>query len=218
MNIPCLFITYDRLQYTKEALRHLLNSDVSKIFIWDNGSTDGTKEYLVRLSHPKILYLHLNPKNEGIRIPMNWFIQLTPEYEYVAKVDNDTVIPPDFCARMIKHMSQVDMVQAKHHIIEDTISGGWDNFIKLFKKAGDLYLSHFIGGSGILVKRKVLSDLPHTDWLLYSWRTWQAQNPKITKAFASDVEIVLLDEHGYTDYPDYYKKTGRLKTPAPVKP
>lgn len=212
MNVPCLFITFDRLNYTRQALQSLLESDIEQIFIWDNNSTDGTAEYLLTVNNPKIKYCCFHHINAGIRIPMNWFIDHTKNYDVVAKVDNDTLIPKDFCARMIPHLAHADVVQAKHHIIEATCKGGWDAFIKPMYKNGGLCFNSFVGGSGIVIKRKMLSDLPATDWLLYSWMTWQKQNPHVTKAFATDCEIKLLDEHGYPkEYEDYYRKTGRIK-------
>lgn len=211
MNIPCLFITWNRLAYTKQALQSLLESDVSEIFIWDNNSEDGTREYLSMLSEPKIISTHFSHTNLGIRTPMNWFIACTADYQVVAKVDNDTLIPKDFCERMLPHMKYADIVQAKHHIIEDTCPGGWDNFIRPMRKSGELCFNYFVGGSGVLIKRSVMSDLPSTEWILYSWVTWQKQHPAVIKAFAKDVEIKLLDEKGYNDYPDYYKLTKRIK-------
>lgn len=211
MTVPCLFITFGRLDYTRQALQSLLASDIKEIVIWDNNSTDGTAEYLLTVRDPKIIHICFHHFNSGIRIPMNWFIDHTKNYEFVAKVDNDTIVPQDFCKRMIPHLHHADIVQAKHHIIEATCPGGWDAFIKPMYKSGNLCFNSFVGGSGIVMKRKVLSDLPATDWLLYSWMTWQKQNPQVTKAFATDVEIKLLDEHGYGDYPEYYKQTKRLK-------
>ena len=204
-------ITWNRLNYTKQALQSLLDSDVDEIFIWDNNSTDGTVEYLKTLTEPKIISIYESHGNLGIRTPMNWFINITANYDFISKVDNDTVIPKDFCARMIPHMQHADIVQARHKIIEATCPGGWDAFVRPMKKRGQLYFNSFVGGSGIIMKRKVLSELPHTDWLLYSWMTWQKQNPNVVKAFAQDdVEIKLLDENGYQDYPDYYKSTKRI--------
>ena len=48
MNIHLVFITYNRLHYTKLALASVL-ADPGEEFsltIWDNASTDGTVEYL----------------------------------------------------------------------------------------------------------------------------------------------------------------------------
>lgn len=211
MNIPCLMITWNRLEYTKHALQSLLASDVGDVFIWDNNSDDGTAQYILTLDDPKIKYSCFHHTNAGIQVPMNWFIDHTKDYEFVAKIDNDTLIPKDFFTRMLRHMEDADIIQAKHHIIEATCKGGWDEFIRPMYKSGKLCFNSFVGGSGIVMRRSILSELPYTDWLLYSWMTWQKWNPHVIKAFAQDVEIKLLDDHGYGDYPAYYKQTKRIK-------
>jgi hypothetical protein len=48
---------------------------------------------------------------------------------------------------------------------------------------------------------------------LYGWRQFQKDNPKLKKAFCTDVEVELLDGAGdYKDYPEYYRETGRIKS------
>lgn len=48
MTIDLVFITYNRLEYTKLALVSVLAdpNEEFRLTIWDNGSTDGTVEYL----------------------------------------------------------------------------------------------------------------------------------------------------------------------------
>ena len=56
-SIDILFFTFNRLYYTQKTLPDLLESSdmVSyQIIIVDNGSTDGTVEYLQKLNHPRI--------------------------------------------------------------------------------------------------------------------------------------------------------------------
>ncbi|MHC4693562.1 MAG: glycosyltransferase family 2 protein [Planctomycetota bacterium] len=57
MKIGLIFLTYNRLDYTKLALPALLH-DLSEEFsltIWDNASTDGTQEYLSSIEDPRIV-------------------------------------------------------------------------------------------------------------------------------------------------------------------
>jgi glycosyltransferase involved in cell wall biosynthesis len=56
MKIDLLFITYNRLFYTRQSLPALL-ADPSEEFsltLWDNGSTDGTREYLTSVTDRRI--------------------------------------------------------------------------------------------------------------------------------------------------------------------
>jgi hypothetical protein len=74
-----------------------------------------------------------------------------------------------------------------------------------------LYLHNFVGGSGIIIRRSCIKEpLPKTDWILGGWFDWQLKHPEVKKAFYEGVEIKLLDEKGYGDYPEYYKSTKRL--------
>lgn len=218
--IPILFITYNRLEYTKIALEALLAADHTQVYIIDNGSSDGTQEWLASylLTCPweynwyhKPIY---NANNLGIAGAMNQFLALTREAEFVGKVDNDTIVPPDFITRMLHHMNKADIVQAKHPILKATHPGGFDSWVASMPADGPLRYNHFVGGSGILFRRSIVQQVPYTDWMLGGWRQFQREHPELKKAFATDVEVRLLDtdENGsdYSQYPDYYKETKRL--------
>lgn len=213
--IPCLLLTYNRLEYTKEALSALMNAPGGKIYIIDNGSTDATVEWIK--SQPwRISWTCLfNKNNLGIAGAMNQFLDLTYGSKYVAKVDNDTVIPNDFFKRMVLHMQHADIVQAKHHLIKASGVGTFDEWTSKMPAVGALRLNHFVGGSGIMFKRAIVDHIPETDWALGGWRQWQREHPEVRKAFATDVEIRLLDtdENGATypaEYEGYYKETKRI--------
>jgi cellulose synthase/poly-beta-1,6-N-acetylglucosamine synthase-like glycosyltransferase len=207
--IPFLMITYNRLEYTKEALSWVLMSDCDAIHVFDNGSTDGTVDYLRKAGACFDIYTHYNGHNGGIYEAWNWFLEQTKDCEFVGKCDNDTILPPDFCNKMLPHMEKADIVQARHKLIDASGVGTFDEWTSNMPADGTLRFNNFVGGTGIMCRRSVLSPLKKTDKVLMPWRQWQRDNPKVRKAFATDVNIRLLDEHGYSDYPEYYKQTGR---------
>jgi glycosyltransferase involved in cell wall biosynthesis len=57
MKIDLLFVSYNRLVYTKLALASVLADPSEEFFltIWDNASTDGTREYLSSVEDPRIV-------------------------------------------------------------------------------------------------------------------------------------------------------------------
>lgn len=207
--IPVLMITYNRLEYTRKALRALFMCHCG-IFVIDNGSTDGTVNYLKEFNRFCINELILNKTNIGIAGAMNQFLELTKDYQYVGKCDNDTLLPSDFIERMLPHMAKADIVQAKHPLIKASGVGTFDEWTSKMPADGALRFSHFVGGSGILFKRQLVDKIPETDNKIMGWRQFQKEHPELRKAFATDVEIELLDEKGYQDYPEYYKQTGRV--------
>ena len=211
--IPVLLTTYNRLEYTKKALEALVKSDCGQIYLIDNNSTDGTQEWIKTLNIPRLTVIW-NGENLGVRGAMNQFFELTKDEEWVGKVDNDTIVPEKWAEKLkqcaIKN--KLDIVQAKHHIIPATHRQGWEGFVtNLPKLAAGVYLNSFVGGSGVIVRRKVVQEpLPQTDWVLGGWFDWQSHHPEVHKGFSEAVEIKLLDDHGYSDYPEYYKETKRL--------
>ena len=95
--IPILFVTYNRLAYTKQALLHLLEAQNCSVTIIDNASTDGTVEWLKELSKKKTYrmvrakHLIFNDRNLGVAGAMNQFFDRTKTAGWVGKVDNDTI-------------------------------------------------------------------------------------------------------------------------------
>ena len=209
-NIPALMICYNRLDYTKQAFEALKASDCGTILLVDNGSTDGTRDWAMQQVSSRVLVSINQTGVNTIANAMNHFLHTFKNVDYCIKVDNDTIIPPDFCALMFKHMAHADIVQAKHYIIPETHTDGWAGFTKHMTRKNGLLYHHFVGGSGIMFKRSVITTIPETDWAIGGWRAWQRRYPDIKKGFCEDVKIKLLDEHGYGDYPEYYKQTGRL--------
>lgn len=209
--IPILMITYNRLEYTRQALPALFNSEGVRVYVIDNGSTDGTAEWLKSQCAWDIIY---NDRNLGIAGAMNQFLALTQDAEFVGKVDNDTIVPRDWHTRLMAHMNKADIVQAKHPILKATHPGGFDSWVSTMPADGSLRFNHFVGGSGILFRRNIVRQVPQTEWMLGGWRQFQRDNPHLRKAFATDVEVQLLDTNeggaDYSQYPDYYKETKRL--------
>lgn len=212
--VPVLMITYNRLEFTKKALRSLFNSWGVHVYVIDNASTDGTREWLSSIVPGIAWDIAFNDRNLGIAGAMNRFLALTHGAEFVGKVDNDTIVPPDWCTRLMAHMHKADIVQAKHPILKATHEGGFDQWVSTMPADGALRFNHFVGGSGILFRRNIVTDVPRTEWMLGGWRQFQRDHPHLRKAFATDVEVQLLDTNeggaDYSQYPDYYRETKRL--------
>ena len=214
--IPCLYITYNRIDYTKQTLPELINSDCDKIIIIDNHSTDGTAEYLEEIDHPKIQVI-FKEENTGIAGAMNIFLQLTKGYEFVSKIDNDTIVPKNWCNELLRKLiaCDLDILQAKHNLDPAVTKGltfdEWMRTMRQDEKDKSVYYHHFVGGSGIVFRRNKIDILPETEWLLYSWRQYQREHPELRTAFTTDVKVKLLDGGGdYSKYPNYYIETKRL--------
>lgn len=220
-NIPVLFTTYNRLNYTKQTLFALIKSTTGQIVVFDNGSTDGTKEWLEKINNKKVK-IHFNAENQGISGAMNYFFKKTADCKYVAKVDNDTMVNKDWLEKLVSVADKLslDLVQAKHPILKISHSSGdfdeWMQEKKQDRKIKTVYYSNHIGGSGVLIRRSIVKEKLNSKWILGGWDKFQENHPELKKAFCVDTEVKILDtKEGKLkdqDYPDYYKHTGRKDT------
>lgn len=97
-DIEIVFLTFNRLDLNKQSLPALLESDPDidyKVHICDNGSTDGTVEWLKELDHPKIGDITFNDTNLGISPVTNRFWKKT-NATYIGKIDNDIIVPKNW--------------------------------------------------------------------------------------------------------------------------
>lgn len=97
MTTSIMMITYNRLDLTKRMLKSFWTNTRGpyRLIIVDNGSTDGTQEWLkemVEVNSAKI-HLHFNSENKGIAVGRNQGLQLADKYgpddEYLCTIDND---------------------------------------------------------------------------------------------------------------------------------
>jgi glycosyltransferase involved in cell wall biosynthesis len=102
-------ITYDRLGYTKKSFKSLLETAGYEYdhYVVDNGSTDGTVEYLnSKYKHGVIKQLKLNEKNEGISKASNDAVTMIKHHEYydiIVKWDNDCIgLTKGWLAKMVE--------------------------------------------------------------------------------------------------------------------
>ncbi|MDH3502907.1 MAG: glycosyltransferase [Nitrospirota bacterium] len=104
-------VTFNRLDFTKAAITALLQYTCFPhvITVVDNGSTDGTPEYLQALHQQGfITHLILLPENVGIAKASNLAWSQAPDAEYYLKLDNDIVIQkPGWLSNMVDVIDRI---------------------------------------------------------------------------------------------------------------
>jgi len=175
--IPILFLCYNRLEYTKKSLEALMATNYPiEVYIHDNGSTDGTVEYLKivgdreqanNLNWPiaKIVY---SEKNIGLNKPFNNFLRIYKDSSFVAKVDNDTIMPPNWLNELFYVMTtkpELDAVSA--YLQRPPGSSGtfeeWKNssFMRkvVFDDKTELAYCSYCAGSGVLIRMRMFKEM-----------------------------------------------------------
>ncbi len=238
MKIPVLYTTFNRLEYTKRTLPRLIEATPeADIYVIDNGSTDGTKDYLRYADVRKNVHVTFNSKNIGIANVMNSFFMMTKYFacacdlapcdcvnpnKWIAKVDNDTMVPDGWLPKMIEaaRAGKVDVLQAKHHFVIARYKS-WDEMendqrVESLNGCGKIVHYPFVGGSGIVIRRAAIKEDIKGAGHIFGWSVYQDTRPEIRSAFYSDVWIDLLDMADYNKYTadadmKYYQDTGRLE-------
>lgn len=120
INIVLMMITYNRLELTKKTINFLLESTNQpfSLVIVDNGSTDGTVEYLKKLKLacsmkvpgeiPVQVELILLPENKGIAVGRNIALKKADELNatWYCTIDNDVQMPKGWLQECIEILEE----------------------------------------------------------------------------------------------------------------
>jgi glycosyltransferase involved in cell wall biosynthesis len=151
-----LYLTFNRLRYAQLSLPRLLEdaSEDFELVIWDNGSTDGTADFLRGVKDRRIQELILRPSNEG-QAPAIQFAWSQTEATLCGKVDDDCLLTPGWTRTLTAahlEIPKLGGIGCWHFMPEDFDASLAHAKIREF--AGHRILVHpHIGGTGFLTKR-----------------------------------------------------------------
>lgn len=100
-----IMVTYNRLELTKKSLQSILDRTERpyRLIVVDNGSTDGTIEYLANLEQNGKIDLVENGSNLGLEKALQIGLGFVKS-DFFVTVDNDCIAPlhdPDWLTRML---------------------------------------------------------------------------------------------------------------------
>jgi GT2 family glycosyltransferase len=103
--LSILMLTYNRFELSSSCIPKIVENigDIDvEILIWDNGSTDGTYDWLYNYAriNPRITKVFSSEKNWGLEA-IN-FLAKEAVGKYIIKVDDDVWIPYGFAAKLVK--------------------------------------------------------------------------------------------------------------------
>jgi len=158
--VSILYITYNRIYYTKKTLPVLLNSSSYPfdIYIVDNGSTDGTVEYLQEITHPKINQIIFNKKNKGLVNPTKKFWETT-DSELIGKIDNDILVPINWVDNLVEahiKIPNLGTIGYSHFRVGDYSNDTVKNNVDLINGI-NIRQQPWIGGNYIMKRTTVLN-------------------------------------------------------------
>lgn len=108
MKNPVLILTHNCLEKTKRCIASIMKQDIETfVFVIDNGSTDGTREWLTSINTDDFNGVaFLFPENRGVSHGWNYGLDCLfsdPETKHVFCVNNDTELPPWWCRTILSY-------------------------------------------------------------------------------------------------------------------
>ena len=105
MRTAVIMLTYNRKHYTEKTLlnyeRQLSSERCFDFYLYDNGSADGTAEFLKSYSGSLKIQTTFGDRNIGIAEATKWLLRekcFDRGYDYIVKVDDDEFLPEDWTA------------------------------------------------------------------------------------------------------------------------
>jgi glycosyltransferase involved in cell wall biosynthesis len=224
-------IVLDRFEYTKKAVQSVLDNTnyPFKLFIFNNGSDSETTRYLERLDNKNIEMYH-SSSNIGLVPAMNMFFDRFKDSKYVAKVDNDTIVYPDWLTKLKEVMEAIPLftLQANHYLampfeIKENIEF-YEHCFNVEFNGDMIYFFKNSGGTGQLIRRdlidKPLPTLKNTKGKggLSGWCNMQVEKYReYPSAFHGGVWIDRQDQiytnkyKEVSDYPEYDEMIKKMR-------
>jgi len=149
--IAIVVITHDRLQLLERCVADVLGRTSEKtkeIVIWDNGSTDGTREYLDALRDPRLRVVH-SPENIGMNAYARAFSLASQGY--FVELDDDVVeAPPRWDETLLEAFLRIPEIGYLAANLVDDPNDSASQYLKYLREERSAYSRRDVGGIAIL--------------------------------------------------------------------
>jgi hypothetical protein len=225
-DLDLLFVAKNRLEFTREAIIALLEhtnwSKVTKLWLYDDGSTDGTLELLrgvvsgfrpggegrARFLAGCMIRTELRTTKLGSPILVTNDFLHRSKAPLICKIDNDTIVPPcwlDVALGVMAKQPEIDCLGLEYR----ALSGRLPFHATAADHIGGLYVAH----------RRAFEhgDLPIPERKYFGWQAYQKRHNLAVFWIEPSIPVFLLDripEEPYASLSKKYEAEG-WQRPAP---
>jgi len=198
--IDLLFLAHNRLEFTRSCVWALwANTDwslVQRVLLYDDGSTDGTQEFLRDFRLPVETHFTTGSWGSPVAV-MNHAIEQIGRGSVLAKIDNDVMVPPGWlheCLQVMNWHPELDLlgIEAMYPVdgsCSDSICDPDGTFTAAVRSPVPAL---YIGGIG-LMRTRAFQTFPEPQGR-FGFTAWQDKNPQVQKAWLSpSLPVCLLD-------------------------
>lgn len=215
--IAIFTLTKDRLEYTRRMFEALdKHTHISyDHFIVDQGSTDGTSEYLKKLMEErKNLHVIFNEDNKGISIGSNQALDVIGDkYDYIMKLDNDCeVLSDNWLYELVKLMIMSNNVFVLSPRVEG-IGTKVPRFASCTLGGHKLGITLHLGGISVIAPREAYNSFRWNEGdPLSGFQDAVFSQHSISKgyllAYVEDLRVMHMDTTGGQEskYPKYLEE------------
>lgn len=213
-----IYLAHNRLEFTEASFLNMIRNTnwdlVRRLYVYDDCSTDGTKEFLFGellngINENKVVVEFIAGHRFGSPVEiMLDFIRRPDTCEFFAKIDNDTMLPKNWlwnCMSVLCNHPEIDLLgiepaysrtpHFKNGIQNPQVELVPKNIIAKNAAMHGYALCDSIGGIGLMRKRS-FKDFPDmSSHSIYGGFTeWQIRHPEVTKGWiAPPIPVFLLD-------------------------
>lgn len=222
MRVACYSLTRDRLEYTKRNFELLKEKSGYPYdhFIVDNGSADGTQEWLKdNALFKKVILL---PENKGISVASNMALDaIGDNYDLIIKIDNDCSVDYDGIIARIVHLYQ-NKPPFKQLMLSPRVNGinkQPGRYSKTMVDNCEIGLTGIIGGLFHIMEAKIYQTFRYDETLPLA----KGQDENVCDWFIGQggecgyIEPISVTHYETTDgqarrFPDYFERKFREET------
>lgn len=209
--ISILFPAFNRLEYTRQSWAALIeNTDwslVKDLLIWDDGSEDGTAEWLLSQAWPECdVAYHCQHLGSPMAVTLAWI--KASSGAVLAKLDNDTVVPPGWLTRalaVIQRNPTLDMlgIEAMYSTRpgQDGFPAAYRTRVLVERGAHKIYPwadekgynpYPIVSGIGLYRRRAFAKSLPYDEGYA-GFERWMADRHLVCGWIKPSLPVFLLD-------------------------